>query len=484
VRDAITFPLAKKVVLVTGAGGGLGSSLAEVLVERGAKVALIDIDEAAADRAAAALPDSQAFAAHGDVTDLDSMRAAVALTIERFGRLDVAIANAGILGRAATLRTTSPADLEAVMRVNVSGAVNTVAAAIEPVIANRGQMAVVSSVYAFINGAGAVPYAMSKAAVAQLGHGLNVELAPYGASAMTAYFSLIETDLIRQGIDAHPNAVAVLNTAPSFLLARIPPRTAACGLADGLERRAQQILMPRRWRRLASLQGVVVPAVERRNVRDTTVHSALIDLEHHDAERQGLRSLTGITSRTSPQTPHRERGTSMDATSALSARLSNLVARRAPNLGKKTTARQVEQFRSSGGRKGNTIVGRPVFLLDVVGRSSGELRPVMLMHVPRGDDLIVVGSAAGADTTPNWYRNLMAAGGGEVQVGSERWKVTARELPAGPELDECWSLATTAYPGFGAYQTFTDRRIPVALLEPVSGHAEGPVKGPTTRGTT
>ena len=290
---------------------------------------------------------------------------------------------------------------------------------------------------------------------------------------MTAYFSLIETDLIHQGIDAHPDAVAVLNTAPSFLLARISPRTAACALADGLERRAPQILMPRRWRPLASLQGTVVPAVERRSVRDAGVHHALVRLEHHDAERQGL---TGLTK---PRNPRSEGEVSMDVTSAFAARLSNLVARRAPNLGKKTTARQVEQFRSSGGRKGNKIVGRPVFLLDVVGRSSGELRPVMLMHVPRGDDLVVVGSAAGAATTPNWYRNLMAAGGGEVQVGSERWKVTARELSAGPELDECWSLATTAYPGFEAYQTFTDRRMPVAVLERASGAADGA----TTAGT-
>lgn len=469
-RDAIAFPLAKKVVLVTGAGGGLGSNLAETLVERGAHVALVDIDEGAAERAAAALPDSQAFVVQADVTDLESMRSAVAQTIQRFGRLDVAVANAGILGRVATLRTTSPGELERVMRVNVSGAVNTVAAAIEPIIANRGQIAVVSSVYAFINGAGAVPYAMSKAAVAQLGRGLNVELAPHGASATTAYFSLIETELIRQGIDAHPDAVAVLNTAPSALLHRIPPRTAACALADGLERRSPQVLMPRRWRPLASLQGIVVPAVERRSARDATVHHALLDLEHHDAERQGLTDLTNPPS-------HGEH--SMNAKFAISARISNFVARRAPNVGNKATARQVDQYRSSGGRKGNTIVGCPVFLLDVVGRSSGEPRPVMLMYVPRGDDLVVVGSAAGAATTPNWYRNLMAAGGGEVQVGSEHWKVTARELPAGPELDECWSLATAAYPGFAAYQTFTDRRMPVALLERAGVAADAPSTGGT-----
>lgn len=148
----------------------------------------------------------------------------------------------------------------------------------------------------------------------------------------------------------------------------------------------------------------------------------------------------------------------------VSARLTNLVARRFPSLGRRATESHVEAYRSSGGRKRNVIAGRPVFLLDVVGRSSGESRPVMLMHVPRGDDLIVVGSAGGSDTTPNWYKNLMAAGGADVQVGADRWSVTARELANGAERDECWSLATAAYAGFDSYQTFTDRKIPVAVL--------------------
>ena len=118
-------------------------------------------------------------------------------------------------------------------------------------------------------------------------------------------------------------------------------------------------------------------------------------------------------------------------TDRVAARLTNLVARRFPSIGRRATESHVEAYRSSGGRKRNTLVGRPVFLLDVVGRSSGASRPVMLMYVPRGDDLIVVGSAGGSATTPNWYKNLMAAGGGDVQVGGDRWSVTAREVAGG-----------------------------------------------------
>ena len=158
-----------------------------------------------------------------------------------------------------------------------------------------------------------------------------------------------------------------------------------------------------------------------------------------------------------------------DVAMRASARFTNLVARRFPALGRNATARQVAKYRSSDGKKGNTIVGRPVFLLDVVGRSSGERRPVMLIHVPRGDDLVVVASAGGSDTTPNWYKNLIAAGGADVQVGADRWSVAARQLDDGPERDECWTLANAVYPGFDSYQRFTDRQIPVAVLERRAG---------------
>ncbi len=157
-----------------------------------------------------------------------------------------------------------------------------------------------------------------------------------------------------------------------------------------------------------------------------------------------------------------------DITGLVSARITNLIARRRPSMARDATAKHVAKFVASNGRKGDKLLGRPVFLLDVIGRSSGQHRPVMLMYVPRGDDLIVVGSAGGAAATPNWYLNLIAAGGGEVQVGAKRWKVSARELD-GSERDTCWALAANTYGGFDSYQRFTDRRIPVALLEPLPG---------------
>jgi NAD(P)-dependent dehydrogenase (short-subunit alcohol dehydrogenase family) len=193
VYDVRRYSLSDKVVLITGAGRGLGAATAAALTQRGARVVLADVDLSAAQRVAETL-NGQGLALKCDVTQIDSVQEAVRRTHEEFGRIDVAIANAGVLGRGGTFRTLTPDQVGGVMSVNVDGVVNTAAATLESVISSRGQIVLVSSVFAYINGAGAIPYAMSKAAVEQLGRGLGVELASHGASAMTAYFSLIQTE--------------------------------------------------------------------------------------------------------------------------------------------------------------------------------------------------------------------------------------------------------------------------------------------------
>jgi len=256
------YSLSDKVVLITGAGRGLGAATAAALAQRGARVVIADIDLPTAQSVAAALPRHHGLALQCDVTDLASVQESVRLTLEQFGRIDVVIANAGVLGRGGTFRTLTPDQVGGVMSVNVAGVVNTVAATLESVIGSRGQIVLVSSVFAYINGAGAIPYAMSKAAVEQLGRGLSVELASHGASAMTAYFSLIETDMIRQGVDADPHVSALLSAMPKFILKRIQPQTAAAAIADGLERRQRSVTVPGRWRPVAALRGVAGPIVD------------------------------------------------------------------------------------------------------------------------------------------------------------------------------------------------------------------------------
>ncbi len=274
------YSLADKVAFITGAGRGLGAATARALTRRGARVVIADIDLCTAQSVADSLPKGHGLALQCDVTDLASVQKSVRLTLERFGRIDVVIANAGVLGRGGTIRALHPDQVAQVLSVNVDGIVNTVSATMESVIGSRGQIVVVSSVFAYINGAGAIPYAMSKAAVEQLGRGLGVELANHGASAMTAYFSLIETDMIRQGVDADPHVLALLSAMPKFILKRIQPQTAAAAIAHGLERRRRSVTVPGRWRSVAALRGVAGPIVDARLARDIGVRRALAELEN------------------------------------------------------------------------------------------------------------------------------------------------------------------------------------------------------------
>jgi len=139
---------------------------------------------------------------------------------------------------------------------------------------------------------------------------------------------------------------------------------------------------------------------------------------------------------------------------SLSGRIVNFMSRHFPKLMHRGGERQVDQFRASKGAKGNKLMGKPVFVLDVVGRKSGTSRPVALMLVRRADDLIVTGSYGGNPKAPNCH----------VEVGSDRWAVDFRELEEGPEREECWKLLCDAYPDFASYQELTDRRLPVAIL--------------------
>ena len=274
----VAYDLSDKVVLITGGNGGIGAATARTLLERGARVAIADIDPTTPVRAGELHP-ANAFGCVADVRDRTSLEAAVAQTVDRFGRVDVVIANAGLLAKAATLRNTPTADIEATLAVNVTGVANTVAAALPQVIANRGQVVLISSVFAFLNGMGTIPYAMSKAAVEQLGRGLRVELADHGVSVLTAYFSLVQTDMIARGVDEDPVVMELLGALPKAMLKRITPAQAADGIVEGLESRAARVIRPNLWGPVSSLRGVLGPVLDTRFTRDRRILDVLARLD-------------------------------------------------------------------------------------------------------------------------------------------------------------------------------------------------------------
>jgi NAD(P)-dependent dehydrogenase (short-subunit alcohol dehydrogenase family) len=125
------------------------------------------------------------------------MEAAVAETVDRFGGLDVAVANAGIAPPPRPMSAVDPDAFERTVEVDLLGVWRTVRPALPQVIERRGHLVVVASVYAFMNGVMATPYAVSKAGVEQLGRALRAELSVHGASASVAYFGFIDTQMVR-----------------------------------------------------------------------------------------------------------------------------------------------------------------------------------------------------------------------------------------------------------------------------------------------
>ena len=247
-----------QVVFITGGARGIGADTAQRLVERGARVALVDADGDEAERRAEELG-AKAAAFKADVTDQAQVDAAVAGTLESFGRIDVVVAGAGILGMAATTATVDVDDYERVIDVNLHGVWRTLRATIPHVVERRGYLLPIASIAA----AQPVPlfnaYGMSKAAVESLAMGLRMELAHTGTAVGVAYFGVIDTDLVRRGY-SQPAAARVKEVLPSLISRPIPVGRAGAAIVRGIERRAKRVYAPRWVPALLATRGISGPS--------------------------------------------------------------------------------------------------------------------------------------------------------------------------------------------------------------------------------
>ncbi|MFD3501307.1 nitroreductase family deazaflavin-dependent oxidoreductase [Streptomyces sp. NPDC058678] len=130
--------------------------------------------------------------------------------------------------------------------------------------------------------------------------------------------------------------------------------------------------------------------------------------------------------------------------------------------------KQVEEYESSGGTKGTTMMGMPVILLTTVGAKSGKIRKTPLMRVEHEGRYAAVASLGGAPKHPVWYHNVKSDPRVELQDGPVKQDMTAREI-TGAEKAEWWERAVAAYPPYADYQKKTEREIPVFVLEPSDG---------------
>ncbi|MFI5027523.1 MAG: short-chain dehydrogenase/reductase [Solirubrobacterales bacterium] len=279
------FSLNGKVALVTGSARGIGYETARHMHMRGASVAVLDLDAEQARESAERIGE-RTIGIGADVTDHGAMMAAVAETVERFGGLDVSVANAGIAqSRLMTTRAIGTEEWERVFEVDLLGVWRTCRAALPQIVERRGQLVLISSVYAFMNGMANSPYAVAKAGVESMGRALRVELLPQGASATVGYFGWVDTKLV-QDVFAQEDSSRLNEFTPDWLLKRITPDEAAAGLVGGIEERAPRVFVPKWWRYVSAMRGVVMPLLDRRMERDGRMASFLRDLDAKTVEAE------------------------------------------------------------------------------------------------------------------------------------------------------------------------------------------------------
>jgi NAD(P)-dependent dehydrogenase (short-subunit alcohol dehydrogenase family) len=273
------YSLQGKVALITGGARGIGLGMAQAFIARGANVALLDLEAEEVQRSAATLGSDRAIGIGADVTDATALQAAVATTVERFGGIDVVVANAGIAPTPNTALNMDPAEFERVVEVDLLGVYRTVHAALPHVIERRGQVVLVSSVYAFMNGMLVSPYAVSKAGVEQLGRALRVELASHGASATVAYFGFVDTKMVQDVMDREGRPTNLEDMTPEFIRRRITPAQAGEAVAEAVLRRRARVIAPRFWTTMSVLRGVVNPAFDLVSARQQRVQDAIREAE-------------------------------------------------------------------------------------------------------------------------------------------------------------------------------------------------------------
>jgi deazaflavin-dependent oxidoreductase (nitroreductase family) len=128
----------------------------------------------------------------------------------------------------------------------------------------------------------------------------------------------------------------------------------------------------------------------------------------------------------------------------------------------------IDEFRANHGQVGGYFADARLLLLTTVGARSGTRHTTPLGYLPDVEQVLVVGSAAGADTHPDWYHNLLAHPQVTVEDGTFVYDAQAVVLH-GADRDAAFARAVAADPGWGDYQARTDRVIPVVALQPLPG---------------
>ena len=187
-----------KVAIITGGAGGIGRAAGAEFVAEGANVLLVDLEEGALRDAARAIGSNRVATCVADVTSPDDNAHMVADCVERFGGVDVFLANAGIEGRVKPITDCEVEVFDRVLAVNVRGVWLGLKSVIPAMQKRGGGSIVITSSVAGVGGAaGVAPYVTSKHAVIGLMRSAALECAPAKIRVNTVNPSPVETRMMR-----------------------------------------------------------------------------------------------------------------------------------------------------------------------------------------------------------------------------------------------------------------------------------------------
>jgi NAD(P)-dependent dehydrogenase (short-subunit alcohol dehydrogenase family) len=276
-----------KVVLITGAARGIGAGVARDLAAKGAKVALVGL-EAQELAAVAAACGEDAGAWEADVTSWSDLEKATAAIIDRYGRIDVVLANAGIAATGFT-RSIDPAAFERVINVDLLGVWRTVRVTLPHLIESRGYALLVSSAAAIVHIPGNAAYSAAKAGVEAFANSLRAEVKHLGVDVGVVHPTWIATDMVNSA-DEHPVFGKLRGKQPGLAGRTYPLALAVDLISAGVAKRARAVHVPG-WVGVAKLFRALIPRLvewQSRKLVPAADRAAIVDIEQRGAVESSL----------------------------------------------------------------------------------------------------------------------------------------------------------------------------------------------------